>query len=575
MATNRHDRPVAANAHSPRAAARLVLAAAMIAMTLLAAGPVVPPRVKPADTVATTFSADRAMRELEVVAAEPHPIGSAAQQRVRDYLKAQASGLDVPVEVQLDESSGAENVIASLSGTADSDRDVLITAHYDSTPNGPGAGDNGMAVAAMLETMRVLHARGPLANDIVFLFTDGEENGQTGIAAYVDDHPGADSVAVAFVFEGMPESGGTELRTTTPGDAWLVDELADASLPIFANSALNTSDRDRIGNDFAAFAPAGIAAAEFLAEGHVVRYHRPEDNVAAIDPGVLQDHGDTMVALAEHFGNLDLTTARNTDSDRVFFSVPVLGLVSYPVWLAQALAAIASVAFLVVVGAGWRRRLVSGPHLVWGTLVVAGMAVTFTALAWAAWRQLLAMNPDSEQTLHYRDFDGSTAALGMIGAVAGLAFLAFCHWLSRRVGALTLAAGALVWWTLLALLLAIGEPLFSAVALWPLLGGVAAVAVAAWVSHPWARIGLLALAAIPGLVIAVPLLILEAINVEQGPLVALPVLLLLLGSLLPQLWLITGRRASGDEPDRGIQMTEPDLALGLSAPRAPEFGRKL
>ncbi|MFI5622471.1 M20/M25/M40 family metallo-hydrolase [Nocardioides sp. NPDC051685] len=521
--------------------ARLVLAVALIAATLLAAGLVVPPRAKPTDTAATSFSADRAMQDLEVVAAEPHPIGSAAQHRVRDYLLAQARALDLPVEVQRDEGSGAENVIVRMPGTSHAAHDVLITAHYDSTPNGPGAGDNGMAVAVMLETMRVLHAREPLTNDIVFLFTDGEEEGQTGIAAYLDDYPDADRVAVAFVFEGLPESGGTELRTTTPGDAWLIDELADASLPAFANSALNTSDRDRIGNDFAAFAPAGIVAAEYLTEGHVVRYHNAGDNVAATNAGVVQDHGETMVALAEHFGNLDLTAARISDSDRIFFSVPVVGLVSYQVWLAQALAVIAAVGFLVIVGAAWRRRIVSGPHLVWGTLVVPGLAVAFTALAWAAWQLLLGMNPESEQTLHYPDFDGSTTAMAVIGAVAGLAFVTVCHWLARRLGVLALAVGALVWWTLLTLLIAIEEPLFSPVALWPLLGGVTAVAVAAWVSQPWARVGLLALAAIPALVIAVPLLILEAINVEQGPLVAVPVLMLLLGSLLPQLLLITGR----------------------------------
>ena len=129
------------------------------------------------------------MQDLEVVAAEPHPIGSAAQQRVRDYLVAQAKGLGLPTEVQRDGVSGAENVIVRMPGTASS-RGVLITAHCDSAPEAPGAADNGMAVAAMLETMRVLRAQEPLANDIVFLFTDGEERGQTGIAAFRRRPPG-------------------------------------------------------------------------------------------------------------------------------------------------------------------------------------------------------------------------------------------------------------------------------------------------------------------------------------------------------------------------------------------------
>lgn len=59
--------------------------------------------------------------------------------------------------------------------------------------------------------------------------------------------------------------------------------------------------------------------------------------------------------------------------------------------------------------------------------------------------------------------------------------------------------------------------------------------------EPWLHAVLLALAAVPALVAAVPLLALETLNVEQGPLVAVPVLLSLLGSLLPQLLLVTGR----------------------------------
>lgn len=252
----------------------------------------------------------------------------------------------------------------------------------------------------MLETMRVLHARAPLANDIVFLFTDWEENGQTGIAAFLAAHPAAERLSVAFVFEGRPQSGGPQAAHHHAGDAWLVGELARASVPVFANSALNTSDRDRVGNDFAAFAPAGIVAAEFLTEGSVVRYHNEGDNVAAIDAGVVQDHGDTMVALASRFGDLDLTTARTADHDLVFFTVPVWALVNYPVWLAQTLGAIAAAAFVLVAVTAWRRRRLGGTHLLWSALPVPGLAVLLTALAWSAWQALLAGNPESDHALH-------------------------------------------------------------------------------------------------------------------------------------------------------------------------------
>ena len=41
-----------------------------------------------------------------------------------------------------------ENILVRIEGTQPSQA-VLITAHYDSVPSAPGAGDNGMAVAAM------------------------------------------------------------------------------------------------------------------------------------------------------------------------------------------------------------------------------------------------------------------------------------------------------------------------------------------------------------------------------------------------------------------------------------------
>lgn len=522
-------------------ALRLLLAAAPLALTLVAALPVVPPQAVPADVSDSTFSAERAMQDLEMVAAVPHPTGSAAQQRVREYLVAQAEGLGLPTEVQQDAGSGAENVIVRMAGRANSAHDVLITAHYDSVPSAPGAADNGMAVAAMLETMRVLQAQEPLANDIVFLFTDGEERGLKGIAAFVHEHPAADRIGVAFAFEGLPESSGTVMRNTTPGDAWLVGQLAEASVPVFANSATNSSDRQHLGNDFAMFAPVGIVAAEFLTEGDVVRYHNAGDNVAAIDAGVVQDHGDTMVALARHFGDLDLSLVRPADHDLVFFTAPVMDLVTYPVWLAQALALTAAVALGVIVAAALRRKRLRGAHLMWATFLIPGMVFAGTALTWGAWQALLALNPESAQTLHYPDFERSTTAMVVIYAVIGIAFVAACHLLSGRIGALELTAGTLAWWMLLALLLAFGEPLFSSVALWPLVGGVTALAVISLVRRPWPKVAMLALAAVPGLVLLVPILILEALNVEQGPLVAVPILLLLLGSLLPQLLLISGR----------------------------------
>ena len=94
-----------------------------------------------------------------------------------------------------------------------------------------GAGDNGISVAAMLESIRVLHARPTLRNTILFLFTDGEELGWKGAYAYLSKHPEAKSeVGMLLVFDARPGNAPLNLIKTSPGDAWLLRQMAGLQL---------------------------------------------------------------------------------------------------------------------------------------------------------------------------------------------------------------------------------------------------------------------------------------------------------------------------------------------------------
>ena len=59
-----------------------------------------PRSVVPASAPAVVFSGERAMVHLPIIAREPHPQGSPAQARVRDYLVEQLSALGVEIEIQ-------------------------------------------------------------------------------------------------------------------------------------------------------------------------------------------------------------------------------------------------------------------------------------------------------------------------------------------------------------------------------------------------------------------------------------------------------------------------------------------
>jgi hypothetical protein len=423
-------------------------------------------------------------------------------------------------------------------GARHEELDVLITAHYDSVPVGPGAGDDGASVAAMLETMRVLEAGPPLKNDVVFLFTDGEEFGWLGAKAFVKHHPEVREVGVAFAFEGWPESGSTEMRATSPGDAWLVRQLAAASLPVWTNSNYNSEERLYHGSDFGVLASSGLLSAEFENSGSATRQHRPGDTVEAVGPGIVQDHGDTMVALARHFGNLDLREAHRSSEDLVFFTVPGVGLVAYPTCLARVLAAVAVVLVVLIVTAR-RRGDLALTRLAFGALAFFAVLLVSFGLSAGVWELLLSGHPHAKE-LTYPDFKGSTVAMAAIYAAATAAFIAVMYALSRRIGVVELAAGALLWWAVADLTLGLFVPLSSALTIWPLLGGIVALAVAAFLRGPWAA-ALLTLASAPALLLLVPLLVLQAHQPDDGAGTAMLVLMLLLGLLVPQLALITGQ----------------------------------
>ena len=122
----------------------------------------------PASAPAGEFSAGRALEHLERFAAEPRPLGSPASDRARDYLvgRLRSEGLKVEVHRAVGARSAAglatfgrvDNIVATLPGR-DPTGTVMVAAHYDSAAMGPGASDDGAAVAAMLETVRALRAQ--------------------------------------------------------------------------------------------------------------------------------------------------------------------------------------------------------------------------------------------------------------------------------------------------------------------------------------------------------------------------------------------------------------------------------
>lgn len=68
----------------------------------------------------------------------------------------QAAGLTVSEDAFSAEGRPVRNIVGTLRGATAPQEEVLVVAHYDTKPGTPGADDNASAVAAMLETARML-----------------------------------------------------------------------------------------------------------------------------------------------------------------------------------------------------------------------------------------------------------------------------------------------------------------------------------------------------------------------------------------------------------------------------------
>ncbi|WP_140467360.1 M20/M25/M40 family metallo-hydrolase [Hymenobacter nivis] len=346
------------------------------------------PQPVPAGAPATAFSAERALREVAVVARAPHSIGTPANAAVRNYLlrRCRALGLSATVQDTTVVVAGApgaltgarvQNVVARLPGRTPGGPAVLVLTHYDSQPHTPGASDDGAGVAAALETLRALHAGPPLAHDVRWVFTDGEEMGLLGARAYAADTVRLRrAVGVVLNFEARGNAGPSNLFELSSGNTWVLEEFAKAApAPLGSSLAYEIYRYLPNGTDFTAFRAAGLPGLNFAFTGGYSYYHSPVDTPERLDLASLQHHGDYMLPLVRHFASISLAHAPTGDSS--FFNPLGTWLVVYRAGWNWALSAAGWALLLLAIGQARGR----------GRLRLAGLLGG--ALAWLVGTALL------------------------------------------------------------------------------------------------------------------------------------------------------------------------------------------
>ena len=535
-----------------------------------------PPRPVAVTAPAAVFSAERALREVAVVARQPHGPGTPAHAAVRDYLLRRCRALGLAATVQDTTAVAAEwgvggrvqNVVARLPGRAPGGRAVLVAVHYDSQPHTPGAADDGAGVGAALETIRALRAGPPLAHDVVWVFTDGEEAGLLGARAYAADTARLRrTVGVVLNFEARGNAGPSMLFEVSDHNGWVLREFARAApVPVGSSLAYELYRYLPNNTDFTVFRRAGLPGLNFAFTDGYSYYHSPADTPAHLDPASLQHHGSYLLALVRHFGSIPLTPAANAP-DYTFFNPLGTWLVLYNADWNLALNLAAGALLLAAVVRARRRGHVRLRGLLAGALAWPGVLALVLALGAGGQRLVWAAYPQYAAFYDHTFYNAGAYHLALV-ALGTAGFAAAYGGLGRWLRPESLAGGLLLVVAVLQMLVQAKARTSGFLLGFPLLFGALA-----WLLRPAgprrprrpgeprppaAPVGALGwLLALPAAAVMGPLVALLLVAAGLGPLLlsALALLALLLGLLLPVLL-----PALGPAAGRGRGWAVPALA---------------
>lgn len=223
--------------------------------------------------------------------------------------------------------SGTFNVIAETSG-GDPRNTIILGAHLDSVPTGPGINDNAATVAALLEVARSF-AGVSTRNKVKFIFWGGEEWGLVGSNFFVRSLTPVQLADIAFYLNFDMIASPNYLLGVYTGTDYQRNSYGERGSKLL-KEAFHREFRELnsisvgfvIGNrgDHAAFAEAGIPTAGLCtgADGHKSRraarmfggrsgalldpcYHQSCDDVSNLNQKALRINAGVMQGMAEAF----------------------------------------------------------------------------------------------------------------------------------------------------------------------------------------------------------------------------------------------------------------------------------
>jgi hypothetical protein len=529
-------------------------------------------KANPADTA---FNVSNTFSHLTNIAREPHSLGSPANDTVRDYILSacKSLGLDVtplPFRVAIPEYRGVVaargiNIAATLHGAGATTtlrgsgygKKILVMAHYDSEPNSLGAGDDGSACAAMLETARALRAGAPLPVDVLFLFTNGEEDGLLGAQAFSQDSTQLKDIGLILNFDGRGDKGECLMFRTSAENRWIIQEYARAEIHHGAGSLYSELFNLLPNNtDFSPLLKTRIPGFDFaFAEGFTA-YHNRTDNVDNIDRNMMQEQGDNMLGSIRHFARIDLDTPHPEEpGNATYFDILDGILVHYPPSVNFLFLLFANALVIFALASGIYKKQIRLTHAALGLLIYPlTLVILYFLTSWsldairAAWPLYLGYYPNAYNSYYF---------YLALAAEATAVFTFLYQWPLRKMSTPSLFISILVLLTFLLDLCYRYIPGGIYFLCFPLIGSAAIFAF--FKPSPV----LLLVGALPAILFLAPLIyaLAELFDVQPEAAMLAPITALLLGLLIP-LFSLTIRETRWFIPATAFAVTLVSAGLG-------------
>ncbi|KAM4706963.1 endoplasmic reticulum metallopeptidase 1 [Discoglossus pictus] len=229
------------------------------------------------------------------------------------------------------------NIAVKLEPEHGAEHAVLANCHFDSVANTPGASDDAVSCAVMLEILRSLSSVSrPLKHAIIFLFNGAEENILQGSHGFITQHPWAKMVRAFINLEAAGVGGKELVFQTGPENPWLVQAYALSAVhpcasvvaqEIFQSGVIPSDTDFRIYRDFGNIPGIDLA---FIENGYI--YHTKYDTADRILTDSIQRAGDNILGVLRYLASSHLLadSSEFRHGNMVFFDICGLFMLCYP-----------------------------------------------------------------------------------------------------------------------------------------------------------------------------------------------------------------------------------------------------